>query len=55
MWQAVLPRRERALQAFFGRVTNGETPGYPRLHGAQRSHCCTYQHCGNGAPLAGLP
>jgi putative transposase len=52
---AVLPRRERALQAFFGRVTNGETPGYPRFHGAQRYNSFTYQQCGTGAPLPGLP
>src|SRR5690348_14132982 len=34
--QDVLTRLDRAFQAFFGRVTAGETPGYPRFQGANR-------------------
>src|SRR5579872_5589374 len=32
--QDVLTRLDRAFQAFFRRVKAGETPGYPRFHGA---------------------
>ena len=34
--QDVLTRLDRAFQRFFARVKAGETPGYPRLHGANR-------------------
>jgi hypothetical protein len=33
--QDVLTRMDRAFQAFFRRVKNGETPGYPRFQGSQ--------------------
>ena len=49
--QDVLTRLDRALQAFFRRVQAGETPGYPRFQGAQRSHSRTDTQCGNGATL----
>jgi putative transposase len=32
----VILRVDRAFQAFFQRVQNGETPGYPRFHGRER-------------------
>jgi len=47
----VLPRLDRAVQAFFRRVKAGETPGDPRVHGANRDHSCTYQQFGNGATI----
>jgi putative transposase len=47
----VLTRLDRAFQAFFRRVQAGETPGYPRFQGAQRSHSLTYKQFGNGATL----
>ena len=49
--QDVLTRLDRAFQAFFRRVTAGETPGYPRFHGADRYHSFTYKQFGNGATL----
>jgi putative transposase len=49
--QDVLARLDRAFQAFFRRVKQGETPGYPRIHGANRYHSFTYKQFGNGATL----
>jgi putative transposase len=49
--QDVLTRLDRAFQAFFRRVNAGETPGYPRFHGANRYHSFTYKQFGNGATL----
>src|SRR5215831_9306249 len=34
--QEVLTRLDRAFQAFFRRIRNGQTPGYPRFHSANR-------------------
>jgi putative transposase len=47
----VLTRLDRAFQAFFRRVKNGEMPGYPRFQGATRYNSCTYKQFGNGATL----
>jgi putative transposase len=49
--QDVLTRLDRAFQAFFRRVRAGETPGYPRFHGANRDDSFTYKQFGNGATL----
>jgi putative transposase len=49
--QDVLTRLDRAFQAFFRRVRAGETPGYPRFHGANRYTSFTYKQFGNGATL----
>jgi putative transposase len=49
--QDVLTRLDRAFHAFFRRVERGETPGYPRLQGANRYHSFTYKQVGNGATL----
>jgi putative transposase len=49
--QDVLTRLDRAFQAFFRRVKAGETPGYPRFHGANRYTSFTYKQFGNGATL----
>ena len=49
--QDVLTRLDRAFQAFFRRVKNGETPGYPRFQGANRYNSFTYKQFGNGAAL----
>jgi putative transposase len=40
--QDVLLRLERAFQAFFRRLKNGEEPGYPRFQGRNRYHSFTY-------------
>ncbi len=49
--QDVMTRLDKAFQAFFRRVKNGETPGYPRFHGANRYNSFTYKQFGNGATL----
>jgi putative transposase len=49
--QDVLTRLGRAFQAFFRRIREGQTPGYPRFHGRDRYNTCTYKQCGNGAAL----
>jgi putative transposase len=51
--QDVLLRVDRAYQAFFRRIQQGETPGYPRYQGANRYHAFTYPQYGNGAMLDG--
>src|SRR5215472_10217312 len=40
--QDVVLRVDRAFQAFFQRVKDGKTPGYPRFHGRDRSTSFTY-------------
>jgi putative transposase len=49
--QDVITRLDRAFQAFFRRVKAGETPVYPRFHGANRYTSFTYKQFGNGATL----
>jgi putative transposase len=49
--QDVLTRLDRAFQAFFRRLKNGETPGYPRFHGHDRYTSFTYKQFGNGVTL----
>jgi putative transposase len=49
--QDVVLRVDRAFQAFFRRVTSGETAGYPRFQGRNRSHSFTYPQYSNGATL----
>src|SRR5690348_3239420 len=47
--QDVILRVERTYQAFFRRVTHGETPGYPRFQGQGRYASFTYPQYGAGA------
>jgi putative transposase len=49
--QDVLARLDRAFHAFFRRMKAGETPGYPRVHGRDRSTSFTHKEFGNGARL----
>jgi putative transposase len=49
--QDVLTRLDRAFQAFFHRIREGQTPGYPRFHSVNRYHSFTYKQFGNGATL----
>jgi putative transposase len=49
--QEVVQRVDRAFQAFFRRVRNGETPGHPRFHGRTRYNGFTYPQFVNGATL----
>jgi putative transposase len=44
-------RLDTTYHAFFRRLANGEQPGFPRLHGTDRSHSFTYTEYGNGAWL----
>src|SRR6266700_1246395 len=44
--QDVLKRLEKAMQAFFRRVRNDETPGYPRFKSADRYDSFTYPQGG---------
>jgi putative transposase len=47
----VAQRVERAFHTFLRRVKAGETPGYARFHGRNRSHRLTHPHLGNAATL----
>jgi putative transposase len=49
--QDVVLRVDRAFQAFFRRVQQGKTPGYPRFHGRHRYNSFTYPQFGSGAHL----
>jgi putative transposase len=49
--QVVVTRLDTALRAFFRRVKNGETPGYPRVQGSKRDNSFTYKRFGAGATL----
>jgi putative transposase len=49
--QDVLTRLDKAFQAFFRRIREGQTPGYPRFHSAARYRSFTYKQFGNGAAL----
>jgi putative transposase len=49
----VILRVERTFQAFFRRLKNGETPGYPRFQGQGRYNSFTYPQYGGGAVLDG--
>jgi putative transposase len=51
--QDVILRLDRAFQAYFRRVKNGETPGYPRFQGKGRFNNFTFPEYGNGAMLDG--
>ncbi|HEY1387477.1 MAG TPA: transposase [Ktedonobacterales bacterium] len=51
--QDVILRVARAYQAFFRRIKQGETPGYPRFQGKGRYKSFTYPQYGGGAVLDG--
>jgi len=44
--QDVVQRVDRAFQAFFRRIREGQTPGYPRFHGRDRYNSLTYPQVG---------
>jgi putative transposase len=44
--QDVVLRVDRAFQAFFQRIREGQTPGYPRFHGRDRYNSFTYPQVG---------
>jgi putative transposase len=45
--QDVVLRVDRAFQAFFRRIREGQTPGYPRFHGRDRYSSFTYSQVGD--------
>jgi putative transposase len=49
--QDVLARLDKTYQAFFRRLMNGESPGFPRFQRRDRWHSFTYKEYGNGARL----
>jgi putative transposase len=49
--QDALARLDKAFQAFFRRIREGQTPGYPRFQGRARYNSFTYKEFGNGARL----
>jgi putative transposase len=49
--QDVLARLDKTYQAFFRRVREGQTPGFPRFQGRNRYTSFTYKQFGNGATL----
>jgi len=51
--QDVILRVERACQAFFQRIREGKTPGYPRFQSMNRYHSFTFPEYGNGVILDG--
>ena len=51
--QDVVLRVDRTFQAFFQRIRNGKTPGYPRFQSSSRYRSFTYPQYGNGAVLDG--
>ncbi|MGW7821269.1 RNA-guided endonuclease InsQ/TnpB family protein [Streptomyces puniciscabiei] len=53
--QATLRRLDKAFQAFFRRVKNGEKPGYPRFKGAGHFDTVTFPKDGDGCRWDSTP
>jgi putative transposase len=51
--QATLKRLDRAFQAFFRRIKEGETPGYPRFKSRKRFDTVEFKAYGDGCKLDG--
>jgi transposase len=49
--QDVLRRVDKAFNAFFGRVQNGQKPGYPRLRPVSRYDSVTFTGYGDGCEI----
>jgi putative transposase len=49
--QDVLRRVDKTFNAFFGRVKNGQTPGYPRFRPASRYDSITFPAYGDGCKM----
>jgi putative transposase len=45
--QDVMLRADRAFEAFFRRIHEGQSPGYPRFHGRDRYNSFTYPQVGD--------
>jgi putative transposase len=50
--QDVVRRLHKAMEAFFRRVKEGESPGYPRFRGKGRYDSLTYSQWANGVKLS---
>jgi putative transposase len=53
--QTVLKRLELAFQAFFRRLREGQTPGFPRFRSADRFRGWSYKEHGNGFKVEPRP
>ncbi|GGX82773.1 RNA-guided endonuclease InsQ/TnpB family protein [Streptomyces fructofermentans] len=53
--QATLRRLDKAMQAFFRRVTSGETPGYPRFRGVNWFDTVDFPKDGDGCRWDSTP
>jgi putative transposase len=53
--QTVLKRLELAFQAFFRRIREGQTPGFPRFRSADRFRGWSYKEHGNGFKVEPRP
>jgi len=51
--QDVLRRVDKAFNAFFGRVQNGQKPGYPRFRPVSRYDSITFPSYGDGCKILG--
>ncbi|HEY0739207.1 MAG TPA: transposase [Herpetosiphonaceae bacterium] len=51
--QATLKRLDRAFQAFFRRIKEGETPGYPRFKSRKRFDTVEFKAYGDGCKVEG--
>lgn len=49
--QNVLKQLDKAFQAFFRRIKQGDRPGFPRFKGKDRFHSITFPMYGNGIKL----
>ena len=49
--QDILRQLDKAFQAFFRRIKQGDTPGFPRFKGKDRFHSITFPSYGNGIKL----
>ncbi len=49
--QNILRQLDKAFQAFFRRIKQGEKPGFPRFKGKDRFHSITFPVYGNGVKL----
>ncbi len=52
--QVVAADCDEAFQAFFRRVKNGETPGYPRFKGCHRFHSIGFRMAGRRLKVSGV-
>ncbi len=52
--QVVAAACDKAFEAFFRRIKNGETPGYPRFKGRHRFHSFGFRMAGRRLKVSGV-